>query len=354
MSMKNCGWLDGRHLAISVLLLVLYACADGEVEKGRPSMEEFTVHFKWAERISLEEDEFSITVSPNVRYDPTGGFLVADEAEDQIRRYSSSGELEWGMGRRGDGPGEFRTPTCAIRLQTGHVLAVNHRLRSTVISEDGSKVTQTFQTPPGGLFDIDALQDGESVLYGMRYRRDGVEGLLQVVTPRNGEVTNRFFSPEIPPELKSPARMVGWAVSDLRGDTAATVFSPVDTIFLFDVTTGRQLARIPLNAPSFRPWKPLPRDSQGRTTLARWSKDVSLVNEIVWLPNGHFLVQYFESENNVARFRLLLLGRHGEFRWELLDTPRLLAASRNGESFAFLDPEFDLANRWRIARLKEK
>ena len=57
--------------------------------------------------IHLEENDRVLNVQVHMSLDPRGGFLVADAAENQIRRYDRNGKLLAHFARKGEGPGEF-------------------------------------------------------------------------------------------------------------------------------------------------------------------------------------------------------------------------------------------------------
>src|SRR5829696_4424938 len=61
---------------------------------------------RWGRDITLEENDAVMNVGVHMALDPSGGFLVADQAENQIRRYDRNGKLLDHFGRKGEGPGE--------------------------------------------------------------------------------------------------------------------------------------------------------------------------------------------------------------------------------------------------------
>src|SRR3954471_25026938 len=64
-------------------------------------------HVAWGRSVTLEESDDVVNVLIRANLDPRGGFLVADEQEDQVRRYGPDGRLLFTFGRRGAGPREF-------------------------------------------------------------------------------------------------------------------------------------------------------------------------------------------------------------------------------------------------------
>lgn len=79
--------------------------------------------------IRLQESPAVINVTPVVRPDPRGGYLVADVDEGQIRRYDEDGHLLWHVGRKGRGPEEFQAPQIALRLPGGEVFVADNDVK---------------------------------------------------------------------------------------------------------------------------------------------------------------------------------------------------------------------------------
>jgi len=56
---------------------------------------------QWESELTLEEPGGIFTVQPRVSLDPTGGFVVADMEEQQIRLYDEEGALTQAFGHKG-------------------------------------------------------------------------------------------------------------------------------------------------------------------------------------------------------------------------------------------------------------
>ena len=130
-----------------VVLVVAAGC--GASDKSQPpagrvwALDEVVA---WERRFDLEEQADALIVLPAVAIDPLGGFLVADQREAQVRRYSSDGRLLWFTGRRGGGPGEFYVPSAAARLPSGQIVAIDRNGRLTTFDSAGSRVLGTAET----------------------------------------------------------------------------------------------------------------------------------------------------------------------------------------------------------------
>ena len=120
--------LRGKATRPLVLLLwLLTACGEPGVRGGdgsRPSPPSlsFDALFKLEARIGLEEpDSGLITGVPGIDVDAGGRLLVPEPALAEVRVYSPGGRLLQRLGRRGDGPGEFRRPLAAAFAPDGSV-----------------------------------------------------------------------------------------------------------------------------------------------------------------------------------------------------------------------------------------
>jgi hypothetical protein len=141
---------------------------------------------------------------------------------------------------------------------------------------------------------------------------------------------------------------VGSASAARRGDTIAAVFGLSDSIFFFDAY-GEARGRLPI------PSEELARSTSslgavaGSAVPGQGLESIISVSDLFWLPDGSILVQ-MASMGAEARFRLLGIDANGRKRFELADTPRLLAV-RDDRLF-FHHPESVTPDRWAVARLR--
>lgn len=306
--------------------------------------------------LTLEENAEVINVSPEAVLDPAGGFLVSDEKEAQIRRYSPAGEVIWRAGRRGDGPGEFKAPTAVVRLPSGEVVAFDRGGRFTVLDAGGSRVFRTFQTRLRHISDAAVLADS-TVLVAAIPEGDWNAPRLHVVDPASGAVlTGRFdFAPFRSSPAQAAATIAGWVKLSVRGDRVAAIFATSDTVYLFD-TAGRRLRSVPVPFERFRPApRRTPHDgnSDPRSRM-RWLSSFDLVADVHWLDNGDLLVPWQsidERDATTRHWNLLRMTADGRRLQELREVPRLLEVDGARSALFFVDPEAEAPNRWFEARL---
>ncbi|MEX2527105.1 MAG: 6-bladed beta-propeller [Gemmatimonadota bacterium] len=81
-----------------------------------------------------------------------GGFAVAETSPAEIRVYDTSGAFVRRIGRSGDGPGEFRTPSAMTVLPGDTLVVWDARLqRLTWVTSEGVLVRDAQVVQPGGI-----------------------------------------------------------------------------------------------------------------------------------------------------------------------------------------------------------
>jgi hypothetical protein len=311
-------------------------------------------HVSWTRSITLQENRNVVNVLIRAVADSSGGFLVSDEQEDQIRRYDSSGRLYTAFGRRGSGPGEFTYLTAAGRLPSGGVVAVDAMSRGALFDRAG-RVVRTFRVPVGPVKFAMPVGDTLLLLGGTLAdpRGGDPDARLHLWDLRSGRLLRSFLP--VRPRTgahRFAANTAGLIGADVRGDTIAAVFALSDTVYLFDLQ-GRRLGAVPITARGLRRFDPAIRLPRMDLVSAReWFARFSLVCDVFWLRDG-FLVQYQDRVGVEPRWRLARMSRDGRTRWESADTPHLLAVDRATETLWFVHPGSPTPNVWSAARLRD-
>ncbi len=305
--------------------------------------------------IVLEENEDVINVRPTLTPHPDGGFLVADMPENRVRRYAENGDLLWQFGREGEGPGEFGAVRAALQIPDGRIMIAELSRRVTLLDEEAQEVSEVLPAfTDGRIEELDLLPDGRVLVSGRWNYANPGQGILKVVDPATGRVDASFFVPRVPAFLQLGAGRAGWATSDLRGDTIATMFAWSDTIYLQDLD-GNVLEEIPLPPSSFVLAREHP---DGFESPAVWMRHHSRIQEIEWLEDGGFLIQYGGGTTGVTptsadpRYHILMLDREGYGLAEVIDGPRLQMIGQGGLIY-FSDPDELETTRLLVTTLKE-
>jgi hypothetical protein len=307
----------------------------------------------WLREIRIEENAASLSVLPLMSLDPSGGFLVADAGEAQVRRYGPAGELRWAVGRQGQGPGEFSVPNMVARLPNGDILAADRNGRFTRFDSAGT----LRGTAPSPLVSIeDAVVLDDSLLLVSATAAEQPDGpRLHVWNTRSDRVVHAFFTPVRNSPNRVLASVAGWSKVSLRGDTVAAIFAPSDTVYLFD-RHGRTLDRVPVPFQNFRSTTaPPPGRNSSPRQRAEWMSRFDLLADVHWLPNGDLLVAYQNSDPARAserQWHLLHMTRSGVRVKEIPNVPRLLDVDGRSGDLYFLTPGAEAPNRWSLARLR--
>lgn len=341
-----------------VLIVALAACRGERADAAAAPREVFTpldAHVAWGRTLTLEENDDVVNVLVRATPDPRGGFLVADEQENQVRRYDANGRLLFTFGRRGQGPREFVSLNRAFRLASGDLLAVDAASHAAVFDSAGAELERTFRVSVGQLKMAYLLNDS-LLLLGAQIqdpRQGDPDAHLHLWDLRANRLAGSFFTVRPTTDAhRFAANTAGLMGAARRGDTVAAVFALSDTIRLFDFA-GRPLGTIPLRAQGLRRFDPAMRmPRMDLVSVREWIGSFSLISDLWWLRDGSFLVQYQDREGPEPKWRLVHLARDGRRLFESKDTPLLVAVDPATDTLWFVRPGSPTPNVWASARLR--
>jgi hypothetical protein len=308
--------------------------------------------------LDVEENDQVVNVTPRLRLDGRGGFLVSDAAESQIRRYSPEGKLLWFAGRRGQGPGEFYGVVSGARLASGEILAVDRNGRLTFFDAEGQRVLRTAETRLMAVTDAEVVDDSTLLIAGVGENLGADGPRLHVWSIDRNASKRSFFAPSGRQRNRVAAGVGGYVMTAVRGDTIVSTFAASDTLY-FHTLDGRDAGQVALNSESFRR---VPRDGPGRTITnprerAEWLSAMDFVADVDWLPDGALLVAYQGIEASQAMRRnwhLLAQDRAGARRWETRNVSSIMLGTDPGSrTVFFVPPEAETPNQWTVARLPD-
>lgn len=307
----------------------------------------------WVDSLQLSETPEALLVTPVVKFDPHGGFLVTDLREAQIRRYGPQGALLWHTGRKGSGPGEFTAPPAVVRLASGEVAGVDRSGRLTVFDSAGRTVLRTAETGLVRVEDLGAIDDTTLLIAGV-LGGDVDKPRLHRWSLRSDRIVASFFNPLPRASNRTVSTVAGWTQFALRGDTVAAVFATSDTVYLF-TAGGRALRQFPLPSRHFRRGPDQVPRSPSRYEQAKYLSQFDMVEDVYWHPDGSLFVPYQSRDPARAlerRRHLVHVGRTGERLFETRDGPRLLGVHPGTGDLYFVHPSAEVPNRWAVARVR--
>lgn len=335
-----------RSLIAVSLAMVCGACTGAAAETGSSSHGLQEV-FRWGDTITLEEPAGVITVRPTVKFDSGGGFLVADLREAEIRRYTADGRLLTRWGSEGPGPWEFEALAGAVR-NGNRIYAADRGGKILVFKPDGGRDT-VVHAPLMPIYDLYPIDGDSLLLLSGRLTDASRDELLHLWDTRTNQIMRSFFSvPPHPERLEQPYRFAGYPSVAVRGDTIIASFSLSDSLSFFTVA-GRQLPGVALPFRNFRPLRRPQPASNSHEERTAWLEEFSRISQVFWSGDGSLYVQYFDLKDTQPQWRLLRVDRQGNARFELRDSPRLLAASASDARLYFVTPGSEVTNRWSIA-----
>lgn len=327
--------------------------ADAEGEEGGAGSLGRAV--RWGRDIPLQENDAVVNVLVRMNLDPRGGFLVADEQENQIRRYDAQGTLLAHFGRKGQGPGEYGALHRALPLSTGGILALDTFERGTELDSAG-RVVRTFRTPVGPLHDARLVNDTLLLLGGDVPRRtySAARPRLHLWNLKQGSLVRSFFVPPVRGRAHElAANTAGFVAADIRDSTVAATFALTDTVYFFGLD-GSAKGKVHIPFEHFRPLsesRPYPGSGAGVVEAREWIGSFSLVSHLFWMRDGTLLVQYQDRVGTEPHWRLLRMTAQGERIFDALGTPYLIQADRSSGALYFQKPGSLTPNAWTEARL---
>lgn len=329
-----------------VVLLSFPACSDADESTSNAPSTTIT----WGEPLVVQEDEGSLLVNPVVSVDPQGGYLVADAAEGQVRRYDDTGKLVWRAGRQGDGPGEYARPVSLNRLDDSTFVALDHTGRATVLGTDGAYILD-FALPFRRVDGARAVGTDRLLVSGVTLEASGAVPLLHVVDVRGERIESSFFPL---PELEHPlaTRLMAYAQADVNGDTVAIAFAGLDSVYIYTLDGERQRSfRLPVE--DFRLVGPPPADfSTNPRSRVAWLGSFETVTGIWWVGKTRIMVAYRTTAGEGMRARQqwhrVLVTRTGELLHHETDSGKVLAGFHERPAFVTVPPASEAPNVWRI------
>jgi len=348
--------VSSPSIATLIVAFTCGACADAAANLESTSVTaQFDDVFEIVDTVHLEESDTVLNVIPYLSHDPTGGFLVADGRENRVRRYRPSGRLAWQTGGPGDGPGEFRDPRAALRLEDQRVLVAQYNQRITLFDSVGHTVLETFVTPFWRIEDV-AVVGRDSILVSAM-TEGGFEGSrLHIWRPSRGEIERSWFQPFVNTPVRDAAIIGGFSRVAVRGDTVAATWSLADSVFLF-TRSGERLRALPLSSSFFRlPSDEPPSPAADAIERAAWLGSFDYVAGVWWASAEVLAVRYFEllpDEAMARRWHLILLFPGSGRTIDVRNSPRLLSVDDATGTFVFSDPGSEEPNRWLMATLRQ-
>lgn len=115
-----------KSLSTSASLLAVLACGGGQTTPDAPADS-----VAGERRVVLQETD-SVFVSRPFRFylNQKGEYIVTDDGSARIMWFGPGGQLEFAIGRRGRGPGEFQAPGAVVLLDDSTVAVEERRARA--------------------------------------------------------------------------------------------------------------------------------------------------------------------------------------------------------------------------------
>ncbi|MDH5759840.1 MAG: hypothetical protein OEZ65_09650 [Gemmatimonadota bacterium] len=323
----------------------------GEDEHSAPDSvagsADFEEVFSIYSEVSFEEDDSVINVAPIVKRGRSGGWLVSDPSEGQVREYDPDGSLRLAFGRKGEGPGEFSAVMAAVP-SGDHDFVVLDAVRGIGrFSGSGQYLGAERKPEFSVLYDIAVVGDGFLLASGLPMIPESP--MIVQLDLDADSVLDRWF---VMRDMQVDWRLVasfGWVRMSVRSDSVAAVFALSDTVYVKGVGADSHVVeRVPI--PFSLPWSFPGSEDLARSSRLEISNRIRRVHDVFWVSPDLLVVQSLEKSNGEDVWTVLGLSRDGTRRFEVRSSPRLLAVADS--IFLFASRDVRSPNRWLVTTLR--
>lgn len=306
--------------------------------------------------LTLEEQDEAILVVPFVSVSSEGNFLIADGKEGRAHVYTPSGSLERSVGQRGQGPGEFMTPTEIETLQDGRILVGELMFGHLSVFSERWEFEQRHSRILRTLAEVHQLDNGEVVLAGPKSGGPGASALLHFVDVSTGEIHQSFFPHPTPVGTYGNVMngMADIVAADVRGNQVVSMLSPEPVLYWFDAQ-GQATKTVEISLSNFRPLAEQATDNLSNQDIRDMATKYSTVQDLFWVSDNVVIVQYsdvIDRRTNTLRWNLAAVTTDGTVLFDLADTPKLHAVDEKTGTFFFSNPKTLAPNEWLKAKMK--
>lgn len=343
--------VQDRSLSLFAFLIIVLTGLSSGCRPAATDGPDGGVSIEWTDAIHVFENDTVVNVMPVVTLDPQGGYLVADEQENKIRRYRADGSLVWQRGRRGGGPGETQVAKGAVRAgPSGQVVAADENGRLIVLDSAGEHL-RTLQLPITRVTGIAALPgDPTGILITGRGTTSESPPHVHVFNLETDSLVHSFFNPWGMGPSSMLAQTLGYVVATTMGDTIAVAYAPIDSIFYFN-RSGERIGAVWIPSEGFR----VPVDPSGTAigdarARAQWLSTFETISHLVWLKDGALIVSYKTLGMRGATWHWVAMTPTGDLLAEHTDASRLLTSTDDPDAALLVHPDADAPNIWATLR----
>lgn len=298
-------------------------------------VDSFSDAFILRRRVTLQQPEsLPIVRISGLGVTDDGRFLLADASEAHVIVYDSMGTVLDVIGRKGDGPGEFREPRYPAIDSGGTIFVGEGGARMSTFTSDGNPISQFRFDSTSFLGAVQRTSSGTFILTD----HSGLGYSVAEFDSAGHRLRNLWHRDTLPvsPNPEDPAwRSIGMFYLGLLGDTVVVNSTVSDSLWFVPIDGGTTTA-LHLELPGYvAPSLPSPEElaSAHRFTWAnKFHRPVA-----PRIGDGFILVPFIQGilnygDPSVVAFR----GPQGEWR-ELVGAPPILTASGH-EAIGLLTP----------------
>ena len=298
------------------------ACQDAHapIKNASAPVVSLARHFYERGHLNFEQSDTALLVrASGVAIASDGRIAVGDASEGNVKIYTPDGRLRQILGRKGDGPNEFRAPRWLRFGSNGNLYVVDAQLgRAAVYDANLHYVRQVVLTKLGTLHAFGLTKtDAWVILSSVTSTRSVVHMLDSLGAPVRSFLPIRDVRP-IEAASSSWLNSVADFRFAIRGDTAFVVSTVMDSLWWVDLHSGA-LGALHVPLPEYRQVRePQPSDQMPQTPagLFQHLKQFDAAAAIVALPK-HLIISFVRGVLNFGDPQTLAI-LHDDATWTIV------------------------------------
>lgn len=327
--------MRGRARSLLLPALLLCGCGSPSQGEGSPSVDvtlgnSLETLFGHGSELVLEENDSALIASiAAVALAPDGRILLADASEGNVKLFGPSGTLIRVIGRKGEGPGEFRLPH-AVAFGPGEQITVADEGASTSFSRftaQGDFIHRFVLPGYHGAASFHWVSPSELLVAALPNRPVSPHVVLRVDTV--GNIIEHLVPMELgPPPSMQPHpfwRSIRSVYIAVLSDTAFVTNSLLNTLWTLDLSSGNIDERAVVYGGYLPPTAP-PDPATSPRDLADWATSFHFVGKPV-NAGGMLAIPLSTGNDGDRRVTHLVRGREGN--WSFAQSEERIVAGHD-------------------------
>lgn len=336
--------MNVRNVAVIALCLLSASACGGDRGEAAPAgppriaAVDFSDAFTLVDSVELQQSDSALIVRiSGIDVDSAGNILLGDVSEGNVKLFAGDGRLLRVIGRKGEGPSEFKSPRYPRFGPGGLIYVADAQDGRVQVFDRTGALLQFIRLSDVGLVMGLAVRDDASFLVAT----DGTEKSPNVLLHFDTAGTRlKEFLPIRGVRPTGQADNPLWAnvrnyFLDVHGDTAFVTSTVSDTLWSVHLPTGRE-SRTHLSFPGYVRPAPPSSPPPDIPALVKWGNSFHLGSTLsvdasrIYLPYVQGVLNYGDP--------MLLVVRAERGGWTVANGAPPIIAAANGRAYGLLTP----------------